>query len=355
MEMIGKEQNLVRWLLANPACGRLTVHTVSWRDAAAGECITAEESAVSGGSGLATSLREAARYAAERNISLLLRIAPEIPEACEGITERFLRFLEKAGGLAQAYPNFYSIEVVVPDVAECRKSENRERIIDAYFRDFPNAYKIFPLNREDLLSAVVARRGHEGFGLLIDGDMPVYGTAKRLAEYGLRDMWRKAPVYLRAGEVTEGMLTEAARLHVSGVDSKTKIDDFLLAGLGHRLQIRRADVSEKSRAGGELAVELWIVNVGTAPCYHDASVRLRLYCAETGAVCDYDTGRSVSDCYPGEDRFLSLRFPVGMMVKGKYELMAGIFEKNTGYPIMTANSGGYSDGYCSMFLYPEIV
>lgn len=112
----------------------------------------------------------------------------------------------------------------VPDAAECRKRENRERIIDAYFRDFPNAYKIFPLSREDLLSAAAARREHEEFGLLVDGDMPVYGTAKSLAEYGLWDMWRKAPVYLRAGEVTEGMLTEAARLHVSGVDSKAKID-----------------------------------------------------------------------------------------------------------------------------------
>ena len=82
---------------------------------------------------------------------------------------------------------------------------------------------------------VAVRREYEKFGLLLDGDMPVYDTAKRFAAYDLQDMWRKAPVYLRDGEVMEGMLTEAGRLHVSGVDSEAKIDDFLLAGLGYRL------------------------------------------------------------------------------------------------------------------------
>lgn len=106
-------------------------------------------------------------------------------------------------------------------------------------------------------------------GLWIDLNEGILPQRRRIAENNLERVWREHPVYVYAGHnLSAEELDAAKRWHASGVD--------IPACVGAQMTLRRVMFPSELTSGGVMPVRVWWQNIGTAPLYHNAKIRMEL-------------------------------------------------------------------------------
>lgn len=117
------------------------------------------------------------------------------------------------------------------------------------------------------------RKQHIKTGLWLDLNRGILNLRRAIAEENLQRTWRDTPVYLYADrDLTEEELDAAIRWHASGINMK--------ASVGPCMTLRRMMFPEGLTSGGPMPLRLWWQNIGTAPIYERAEVKLELRSGE---------------------------------------------------------------------------
>ncbi|MFV0241233.1 MAG: hypothetical protein ACK5H4_14495 [Lacrimispora sphenoides] len=193
--------------------------------------------------------------------------------------------------------------------------DGSQGIWDAYLEAFEGIPLLVSLEQEALLQYL---KDHESpFGLIVNCSEDNWvSCCEKFAGYRVQNTWQRMPVLLQIKEENPGenIRREGLRWH-AGLSSR-------LMDVGYDFSIRRLTYPKKIASKGALPLRFWFVNGGSAPCYLDCSLRLRL---EKGGeqqefVLNIDKGAwKVGDITHNE--IISL--PI--LPLGEYGLSVGIF------------------------------
>ncbi len=183
-----------------------------------------------------------------------------------------------------------------------------------------------------------------------------------IAEAGIHDVWRTAPVSMETCGVPENwfqdgldvkyILSEALRWHVSTVNVKstalpkawkTEFEDFERK-MGYRFVLRRAEWQSQVRAGDAIHLNTWWVNEGVAPIYRPYVLAFRFSSPEHSAVIRTDA--DLRKWLPGDAVFEDPVFVPGDLPAGDYQLSVAILDPITLQPgVKLAIQGRGEDGW----------
>ncbi|MBB6144249.1 hypothetical protein HNQ77_002201 [Silvibacterium bohemicum] len=242
----------------------------------------------------------------------------------------------------------------------------QKKLIDVYLKAFRKTPLLMNFDQPD---ALVYGTSH-GAGWRLDclGDMKKPESEmldqypEEIAETGIQDVWRTAPVSLetcgvpeswfRAGWGVRYILGEALRWHVSTVNVKssaipktwkTEFDDFQRK-MGYRFALRRAEWQDQIRAGEALHLKTWWVNEGVAPIYRPFVLAFRLSSPDHFTVIRTDA--DLRKWLPGDAVFEDPVFAPGDLSAGDYQLSVGILDPTTLQPaVRLAIEGRGEDGW----------
>lgn len=200
------------------------------------------------------------------------------------------------GALAEVHNPVLSIKQVLPAWLEKGQEEsfkhlirriasalNNEKLIgvavstedysqgiwDAYLEAFEGIPLLVSLEQEALLQYL---KDHEyPFGLIVNCSEDNWvSCCEKFAGHRLQNTWQRMPVLLQIEEESPGenIRREGLRWH-AGLSSR-------LMDVGYDFSIRRLAYPKKIASKGALPLRFWLVNRGSAPCYLDYSLRLRL-------------------------------------------------------------------------------
>ena len=139
-------------------------------------------------------------------------------------------------------------------------------LVRAYRQGFASAELLAEPGTE--LMAVCRKEGIS-VGLWLPLERGVLDLRRSIARSDLERTWRERPVYVYAGrELNDAELDAACRWHASGADGMT--------ALGVRMTLRRVMFPRDLTSGGAMPLRFWWQNLGSAPMYRDACVRMEL-------------------------------------------------------------------------------
>jgi hypothetical protein len=196
----------------------------------------------------------------------------------------------------------------------------------------------------------------KGFGAMVDQ------YPEEIAETGIYDVWRTAPVSLEACGVPEGwfrngwdvkyILNVALSWHVSTVNVKstalpkawkTEFEDFERR-MGYRFVLKRSEWQSQVRAGEAIHLQTWWVNEGVAPIYRPFVLAFRFSSPEHSAVIRTDA--DLRKWLPGDAVFNDPVFVPGDLPAGDYQLSVAILDPATLQPgVKLAIEGRGEDGW----------
>jgi len=140
------------------------------------------------------------------------------------------------------------------------------QLVQAYAQGFESAFLLAEPGTELM---AVCRKQQIKTGLWLNLDRGILNLRRAIAESNLQKTWRDAPVYLYASaDLTEEQLDAAVRWHASGVNVAAPVGPFMT--------LRRMMFPEGLTSGGLMPLRLWWQNIGTAPIYSAAEVKLEL-------------------------------------------------------------------------------
>ena len=180
---------------------------------------------------------------------------PEDGEAC------FARLVRRAGSALLGGRKLAG--VLIPPGTDSLE------IREAYLAAFDKAPLLADIREEALIRFLQARG--ISFGLSVPcGEETWIDRCGAFARLSLQDTWEKAPVFVRVSDAEPGenISREVFRWHASLCDKDLD--------LGYCLTLRRATYPGKVSCGGAFPVRFWFVNTGSAPCYRDFTLKLRL-------------------------------------------------------------------------------
>jgi len=141
-----------------------------------------------------------------------------------------------------------------------------EEIAKAYIQGFESTFLLAEPGSE--LMETCRKLGVQP-GLWLPVSEGILPLRRKIAENNLERVWRTKPVYIHAGRSLTPEETDAAcRWHTSGAD--------VPAELGSSMTLRRVMFPGELTSGGVMPLRVWLQNIGTAPVYHDAKVRMEL-------------------------------------------------------------------------------
>lgn len=141
-----------------------------------------------------------------------------------------------------------------------------EQLVHAYRQGFEATFLLAQPGTEWM---DICRKEGIPVGLWLPLSEGVLKLRRSIAKNHLARNWEKRPVYLYSeGELSEEELDAARRWHVSGAN--------VMAPLGAQLTLRRMMFPRDLSSGGIMPLRLWWQNIGTAPVYAEARVRLVL-------------------------------------------------------------------------------
>ncbi|SEU25582.1 hypothetical protein SAMN05443270_4008 [Lacrimispora sphenoides] len=193
--------------------------------------------------------------------------------------------------------------------------DSSQGIWDAYLEAFEGIPLLVSLEQEDLLQYL---KDHEyPFGLIVNCSEDNWiSCCEKFAGYRLQNTWQRMPVLLQIEEESPGENIRREGLRwPAGLSSR-------LMDVGYDFSIRRLTYPKKIASKGALPLRFWFVNRGSAPCYLDYSLRLRLERGgeEQEFVLNIDKGAwKVGDITHNEIISLPI-LPIG-----EYGLSVGIF------------------------------
>jgi hypothetical protein len=165
---------------------------------------------------------------------------------------------------------------------------------------------------------------------------------EEIAETGIQDVWRTAPVSMETCWVPESwfkfgwdvkyILSEALLWHVSTVNVKSvalpkawksEFEDFERK-MGYRFVLRRGEWQTQVRAGDAIHLKTWWVNEGVAPIYWPFVLAFRFSSPDHSAVIR--TEADLRKWLPGDAVFEDPVFVPGDLPAGDYQLSVAILD-----------------------------
>ncbi len=244
----------------------------------------------------------------------------------------------------------------------------QKRWIDLYL----NAFHKTPLLMNFAEPEVLKYGTAHGAGWRLDclGNMKMWREMldyypEDIAEAGIHDVWRTAPVSMETCGVPENwfqygldvkyILSQALRWHVSTVNVKStalpkawksEFEDFERK-MGYRFVLRRAEWPTQVRAGDAIHLNTWWVNEGVAPIYRPYVLAFRFSSPEHSAVIRTDA--DLRKWLPGDAVFEDPVFVPGELPAGDYQLSVAILDPITLQPgVKLAIQGRGEDGWYAL-------
>jgi len=248
----------------------------------------------------------------------------------------------------------------------------RAKIIDMYFRYFPNTPLVMLIGGEYGLKYALER----GAGWRADclGDMGGFSATwnhmrdsypPALEAAGAKDAWKKAPVvfetcwtmnYWRQMKwdidyILGWALGQHATITNNGSDSipadwEQKVREFEKK-MGYRFVLRSMEHSMSAALGDSLRIRMEWENTGVAPCYLNFPLAIQLRSADSSAARVLDCGTDITGWLPGVVKLdLALAVPEDLP-PGEYDLGVAMLDPWTNEPkIKFAVRGRSEDGWC---------
>ncbi len=176
--------------------------------------------------------------------------------------EGFVRLLRRVGSFLGRMPNMVGV-IISCDLGS-------RWIWDAYKEAFAGMVLLAGLEEEELIRYL--KESKQDFGLMVhcsEDDWVI--CCERFARLGLQHTWEQSPVVLCIREEKAGphILRESARWHAAFANRSMDI--------GYNFTLRRLTFPKKIAGGGGLPIRFWLVNTGSAPCYQEFHLMLRLW------------------------------------------------------------------------------
>jgi hypothetical protein len=247
--------------------------------------------------------------------------------------------------------------------------QTQKKLIDVYLKAFRKTQLMMNFDEPEALQYGTLHGAGWRFDCLGDLKKPqpemLDQYPEEIAETGIQDVWRTAPVSLETCGVPESwyqngwdvhyILSEALRWHVSTVNVKSsaipkawisEFEDFERR-MGHRFVLRRAEWQNQVSAGEALHLKTWWVNEGVAPVYKPFVLAFRLSSSEHSAAIR--TNVDLRKWVPGDSVFEDPVFVPGDLPAGDYEVSVAMLDPITLQPgIRLAINGRGTDGWYSL-------
>ena len=185
---------------------------------------------------------------------------------------------------------------------------------------------------------------------------------EEIAETGISEVWRTAPVSMEACWVPETwakrgwdvryILSEALRWHVSTLNVKSTLlppawreeIDVFQRRMGYRFALRRVEWNRQVRSGDALGLKSWWVNEGVAPVYRNYVLAFRLKSGQSQSILR--TGVDVRKWLPGDIAFADPIYLPADLPEGEYEVSVALLDPVTLQPaIQLGIEGRARDGW----------
>ena len=140
---------------------------------------------------------------------------------------------------------------------------------DAYIDAFKNVVLLADLHDRDMIY-YLKEKGVD-FGLAVScSEGNWMDCCEAFAKLQLQSTWERAPVLLQIKDCAPGehILRESRRWHAGFSD--------MAMDIGYKIILRRVTYPKKVSAGGALPIRFWFVNDGSAPCYMDFKLKIKL-------------------------------------------------------------------------------
>jgi thiol-disulfide isomerase/thioredoxin len=303
------------------------------------------------------------------------RVDPDNPN----YAARFGGMIKELGKRYDGNPDLELVDVAIvgPDGdgagSALLKPETRAALLDCYldsFRKTPLAMQPTDerTNRYALRKAAAGwRADHLGDlrGFESGGNHMVDFYPAAIADFGLRDAWKKGPVAMEAqgtldqwkenGWSFDYIIEQSLKWHISSFNAKSSaVPPDMRAALngwlkkmGYRFVLRKFEYPASVEREGGLAFRSVWENEGVAPIYRNYPVALRLKGAGGAAVLV--TGADIRKWLPGDNTLdHTLYLPAGVK-EGEYDLALALVDPATRQPkVKLAIEGAGDDGWYPM-------
>lgn len=192
----------------------------------------------------------------------VLVIVAKAPAWLKGFpSEAFSSLIRRVGSYLQNEKNLVGVIIT---------SLNQAPIVwDAYIAAFDQIPLMAELHNKELI-CYLKEKG-VNFGLVVTCNEDNWlDCCEAFARLKVQNTWEKAPVLLKAleGATGEHVTRESGRWHVGFSDTRMDV--------GYQFFLRRVTYPKQVSSGGALPVRFWFVNAGSAPCYRDFALRIKL-------------------------------------------------------------------------------
>jgi hypothetical protein len=120
--------------------------------------------------------------------------------------------------------------------------------------------------------------------------------------------------------------------------------DQVLAAIGYRIYIVKAEMPLSIRFGREAQIKLSFANAGIAPFYYNWPARLYLFDESGNTIKTYPLDMDLRKILPGQTYDVSIAIPVDTLADGKYSIGFAAIDPLTGKPgIKLANESPRQD------------
>lgn len=241
----------------------------------------------------------------------VLTIGPDCPSwVTDNESDYFASFIRQVGSCLK---DNHKLEGVI-----VTSEKSFVQVWDAYIDAFSDFILFVDINNKDLINYFNIHK--KDFGLIIRcSENNWLDACEKLAEEHLQDVWKSNPVLLQIEEncVGTNISKQAAFWHASMANLKMDI--------GYRIELRRLTYPKTVSTNGALPLRFWFVNTGSAPCYHEFNMYLRL--KNENNIYDIPLNVNSRSWLIGDIIHNEIA-KLPDMVPGRYKVLVGIFFKD---------------------------
>ncbi len=186
--------------------------------------------------------------------------------------------------------------------------------IDAYF----DAFGPMPLlvSLEDTALIIRLKEMDKEFGLLVPcSEVKWIDCCEYFAKLGLQNIWMQKPVVLQIEDQEPGPYIRRQSSYWHAGLANLPMD------IGYTYTLRRLTYPKRITSGGGLPLRFWFVNTGSAPCYQEFSLILRL--SREGLAKDFRLNTDTKRWLPGDIVHNEIVL-VPELVDGTYQVSIGL-------------------------------
>lgn len=263
-------------------------------------------------------------------MNALLILEPQAPAwISEHKEECFARLVRRIG--SNIGNLIQLMGVMITSVNQTKKEWN------AYIEAFNHIPIIADIHNSELIQYLQAQ--DVDFGLFVSCNEENWmDRCESFARHHLQSTWERKPVILQVEEESCGIhvAREAFRWH-AGLSNRSM-------DLGYRIELRRLTYPKSVTSQGMLPLRFWYVNSGTAPCYQDFGMKIRLQREDKTFILPIQINSK--KWLPGDITHNEL-VKLPELDNGVYSLSIGLFFHDD-TPIKLSIEGDCEDGFYTM-------